>query len=189
MVCSSAPRTQCILLVFSIWYFCTGTNACRHYININALAEKHGPAVCCATPLLPLLVMARKQDWHWFQRQAVVLPDRPWHYLVHHLMWVMPWWTCEQFVCQLYGSKACMSINVLRYEMFCLKASRSFQLPPTQDALRKHILRANYQTAIWMHALVAKPDLPGPNGHMVGMFLMASWSLTGRTNNLPQVSC
>ena len=72
---------------------------------------------------------------------------------------------CEQFACKLYGSKTHTSINELRYEMFCSKASQSFQLPPPQDALHKHILRANYQTAVWIHALVAKPDLPGPDGH------------------------
>ena len=58
-----------------------------------------------------------------------------------------------------------MSINELRNEMFCLKASQTYQLPPTQVALRKHILRANYQSAIWIRTLVAKPDLPSPDGH------------------------
>ena len=58
-----------------------------------------------------------------------------------------------------------MSINELQHEIFCSKASQRLQLPLTQDAVRKPILRANYQTVIWTQALVAKPDLPGPDGH------------------------
>ena len=41
----------------------------------------------------------------------------------------------------------------LRYDMFCLKAAQSSQLPPSKDALQKHVLRANYQAAIWHRAL------------------------------------
>ena len=71
-------------------YFCTGTNAHRRYISINALAKKQKSMVLqyavlfldfmrlqAVIPLLPSLVTARKQDWHSFQWQAVVLPDRP----------------------------------------------------------------------------------------------------------------
>ena len=73
--------------------------------------------------------------------------------------------SCEQFVCCLYGSKRHISVNSLRYAMFCAGVSLSTQLPPTQDALCQHVQRANYQAAVWRNALVAKPDLPSPNGH------------------------
>ena len=72
---------------------------------------------------------------------------------------------CERFTCLLYQSKTHISVNDLRYDMFCAKASQSSQLPPTQDALRKHVQRANYQAAVWLHALVPSPDIPGPDGH------------------------
>ena len=138
-------------------YFHTGTNTRRRYISINALAVKHGPAVCRALPGLHAftgcdstsafvgcgkkaglaLISASSSG---AARQAMALLGTSFN--VRNDLMDM----CEQFVCQLYGSKL-MSINELRYEMFCLKASQSFHLPPTQDALREHIRRANYQTA------------------------------------------
>ena len=44
----------------------------------------------------------------------------------------------ERFVCQLYG-KASRNFNDLRYKLFFIKGLQSQQLPPTRDALRKHI--------------------------------------------------
>jgi hypothetical protein len=44
------------------------------------------------------------------------------------------------------------SVNQTRLNLFC-KKSRSFEnLPPTQDALFLHVLRAIYQSAVWMMA-------------------------------------
>ena len=71
----------------------------------------------------------------------------------------------EKFVCQLYGSSEHSSINDLRYNMFCLKAAQSSQLPPCQDALSLHVSRANYQAAIWRCSLLARPDVPSPMQH------------------------
>ena len=36
------------------------------------------------------------------------------------------------------------------------------QLPPCQNALMKHIKRANYQAMIWRQASQAQPNLPSP---------------------------
>ena len=71
---------------------------------------------------------------------------------------------CEMFVIHLYGVKV-QSIDEARYVLFCTKNHLSQQLPPTRDALRNHVKRANYQAAIWKHALQAKPDIPSPEGH------------------------
>ena len=49
--------------------------------------------------------------------------------------------------------------------MFPAGVSQSMQLPPTQDALRKHVQRANYQAFVWKNALEAMPNITGPNGH------------------------
>ena len=43
-------------------------------------------------------------------------------------------------------------------------------MPPRQDALRQHVLRANYQAGVWQRALEREPAIPGPAGH--------GWSLT-----------
>ena len=72
----------------------------------------------------------------------------------------------ERFICALYGPPEHSSVNDLRYDMFCLKAAQCSQLPPTKDALQKHVLRANYQAAIWHRALCAMPEIPDPmDGH------------------------
>ena len=52
--------------------------------------------------------------------------------------------------------------------MFCAKNGdvESGQLPPCEDTLRQHTLRANYQAAIWRHSLESLPDIPEPSaGH------------------------
>ena len=71
----------------------------------------------------------------------------------------------EQFVCTLYKAPQCTSINQARYELFCTKSLQSNQLPPCQDALRKHIARANYQAAVWRCSLSAAPEVPEPQGN------------------------
>lgn len=71
--------------------------------------------------------------------------------------------TCsKRFIARLYDQKkryfSCHSdINKLR-----VKLTTSKRLPPSEAALREHILRASYQAKIWYGADVAKPPLPSP---------------------------
>lgn len=59
----------------------------------------------------------------------------------------------EQFVSQdLYGGQS-DSVDEARYNIFRLQAVTESALPPTQDSLKLHTLRANYQTAIYRNAL------------------------------------
>ena len=55
----------------------------------------------------------------------------------------------ERFTCSMYMSVGNNTgrVNDARYELFCAKNGEveSHQLPPCQDCLRKHVLRANYQ--------------------------------------------
>ena len=55
----------------------------------------------------------------------------------------------EKFTCSMYMSVGNITgrVNDARYELFCAKNGEveSHQLPPCQDCLRKHVLRANYQ--------------------------------------------
>ena len=48
--------------------------------------------------------------------------------------------------------------------MFCAKkgAIERFLLPPCSDSLKKHILRANYQSAIWMRSHINNEVIPSP---------------------------
>ena len=55
----------------------------------------------------------------------------------------------EKFTCSMYipVGNTTSHVNDARYKLFCAKNGEleSHQLPPCQDSLRKHILRANYQ--------------------------------------------
>jgi hypothetical protein len=84
----------------------------------------------------------------------------------------------ETFTCALYGSKTLTDVNKLRYTMFCAKKGNieSQQLPPCQDCLRKHILRANYQARVWRQCLIQRTDTPNPNGF--------GWTVSKETNVL-----
>ena len=57
-------------------------------------------------------------------------------------------------------------VNELPYRLFFLKKGDvdSNQLPPCDDSLCKHALRANYQAAIWKRSLQRCPLIPSPFG-------------------------
>lgn len=71
----------------------------------------------------------------------------------------------QEFTCRLYAARSPIChVNELRYQIWRAKkgAVVSGQLPPCEDSLRQHCLRANYQTAIWRRSLVQDPDVPAP---------------------------
>ena len=84
----------------------------------------------------------------------------------------------EAFTCLLYGSKNITDVNKLRYAIFCAKGGEveSQQLPPCGDTLQKHILRTNYQAAIWRRCLHQYPNTPNPNGY--------GWKTSSGSNEL-----
>ena len=74
----------------------------------------------------------------------------------------------ESFTCRLYAPKTTVTkVDELRYCLFASKKGHiePHQLPPCADALHKHILCANYQTAIWRRSLEVNPDVPPPTDH------------------------
>ena len=73
----------------------------------------------------------------------------------------------EKFTClHYYSNTKVTSVNDLRYQLYCAKKGdvESSQLPPCRDCLRKHILRANYQYAIWRRSLKNVCNAPSPVG-------------------------
>ena len=56
-------------------------------------------------------------------------------------------------------------------------------LPPTKDSLRKHVMRANYQAAVWRRSLVQDQDLPSPIGN--GWQLSDDGDINIHWSNLP----
>ena len=91
----------------------------------------------------------------------------------------------EAFTCQLYEKKSYDSVNEVRifikdnhklinyafilfqvwYQLFCSRSAQASQLPPSNDALKQHILRANYQAAVWRRALIVQSDILNPHNH------------------------
>ena len=71
----------------------------------------------------------------------------------------------EAFVCVLYGRPTLLDVNKAQYNLFCAKGSSTAQLPPCRDALQQHAKRANYQAAIWWHALHPWTEAQSANGH------------------------
>ena len=77
----------------------------------------------------------------------------------------------EEFVCKLYDNKTTSkSIQEVCCALFRKLKANVDSLPPTEDALSLHIMRAHYQTRIWKQSMVAHPKLPLPinsGWHMV----------------------
>ncbi|XP_072050216.1 uncharacterized protein [Amphiura filiformis] len=70
----------------------------------------------------------------------------------------------EKFVCRLYGQHDCDDVNTVRYTKFKMGKHREEAMPPNQDSLKQHIMRANYQAAVYKSALDQFPDIPSPHG-------------------------
>ena len=84
----------------------------------------------------------------------------------------------EEFTCAMYGRRQFKDVNVLRYMLIkerCGLHDGSINLntnidrsnlPPCRRALTQHILRANFQMAIWRRAATSVVDMPEPtDGH------------------------
>ena len=68
----------------------------------------------------------------------------------------------ERFVSMLYsGNEGVSDINEVRYNLF-VKGKSIEALPPTRDALRLHVERANFQCYVWKRATHPIQDLPDP---------------------------
>lgn len=71
----------------------------------------------------------------------------------------------QQFTCRMYvAASSTGEVNDLRYQLFCTKRGEvdPSQMPPCRDCLFMHILRANYQAAIWKCCLQTRPVVPNP---------------------------
>ena len=73
--------------------------------------------------------------------------------------------TIEHFTWHMYSAAATTSnINKLGYKLFCSKRGEIelSQLPPCKDCLYMHILRANFQAAVWRRCLESQLHIPNP---------------------------
>jgi len=73
----------------------------------------------------------------------------------------------QEVTCHMYvPSTNTTKVNELRHQLFCARRGEieSSQLPPCEDCLFMHVLRANYQAAIWRRCLQCQPYVPSPKG-------------------------
>ena len=71
----------------------------------------------------------------------------------------------EEITFNLYVSRTNIKcVNEMRYNLFRHKNGKidSSQILPCKDSLQLHIIRANYQAAIWKRSLFCNPDLASP---------------------------
>jgi hypothetical protein len=73
----------------------------------------------------------------------------------------------SRFVARLYDQKKSFAsshhnINKLRVKLATSRDASLVRLPPSEAALRQHILRASFQTKVWHASCLAKPPLPSP---------------------------
>ena len=69
----------------------------------------------------------------------------------------------QQFTCPMYvAASRTTKVKDLRYQLFCAKRGEieSSLLPPCRYCLLMHLIRANYQAAIWKCCLPALPTVP-----------------------------
>ena len=150
----------------------TGTGQQRKLVDLSALRQLLGSNVCSALPGLHAFTgcdsvssfsrRGKKQSYklirsgHWDAMKMLGASLSVSEDLVQ---------LCEVFVCRLYGKGSLSCVDDLRYELFCQSSRMSYaELPPTKDALRHHIQRANYQTYIWKTCLKHEA-VPSPHQH------------------------
>ena len=189
-----SPDTDVMLLsiplaheVVGSVYFVTGTGSCSRISNVSSLANKLGTTLSNA--LLGLHVFTGCDSVSAFRGKGKVKAFK--------FMLEMPnfcetfetlgnsWNMCdemvdsfEKFVCILYGQKNCSTVNDARYNIFRLKCSNDAGLPPNRDCLKQHILRANYQCAIYRRACQRAISAPSTDGHgwrMENGTLVVNW--------------
>jgi hypothetical protein len=73
----------------------------------------------------------------------------------------------RRFVLFMHGKKTknLNSLNDLRFMLATTTDKPATMLPPTEDAFEQHVLRAQYQVAVWCQSHIAKPADMEPVGH------------------------
>jgi len=63
------------------------------------------------------------------------------------------------------NSQTLSSLNELRFLLATTTDKPATALPPAEDAFKQHVLRAQYQVAVWCQSHIAKPVDMDPVGH------------------------
>lgn len=154
-------------------FFLTGSGTNQRIFNVNMMASKYGSSVCKA--IVGLHVFTGCDSVSAFKGKGKVKSLR---LLTRSQAAIQVFsqlgdsWDIgnelfkglEEFVCQLYSASTC-SVNDARYKIFTAKCRFDSALPPNQDCLHQHSLRANYQVGIYRRCFNAIIAAPNPAEH------------------------
>lgn len=154
----------------------SGSQTRVKYIDISRVVERVGASVCRSLPGFHAFTGCDTVSAFAGRGKVagyrIVKQNAEFQEMFQHLgmFWNMSdhlYHSLQKFTCAMYCSNPGTSdINELRYRLFCLKRGDvdSNQLPPCNDTLHKHSLRANYQAAVWRRSLQRCPAIPSPVG-------------------------
>ncbi|XP_068718128.1 uncharacterized protein [Montipora capricornis] len=161
------------------------------YLEISAIADAAWPHLCDASPGLHTFTgcdstsvfvgKGKKTALNLCKTDPVACKDKATLGRSFDAETV-PFSECVGFVYKMYGKPKLVEVNECRYITFCAKQGQSQSLPPCQDALRNHTMLANYQAAIWRHALNANPEIPSHYTSVLGSEIQSR----GTVNDLPR---
>ena len=165
--------------------FETGRGNKKHLLNITALAEELTQEHCSA--LLSLHAFTGCDSTSAFKgkgkvKAVKILQQKPkfsqtfaqigeaWSVTEHQVD------ELEEFTCLLYHWQRIKKVDELRYVMLKEKCENDTisanvnidmaSLPPCRRSLKQHVLRTNFQVAIWKRAHEPTPEIPDPlSGH------------------------
>ena len=153
------------LLCPVIWMF-SGTTKRKRHIPVHSISlseEKRKSllafhAITGCDTVSQFAGIGKKTAWKIFETH---------HHLLQHLGDGLPekevLAEVEAFVCKLYNKNTSeVEINKERAAAFRKTKKSLDSLPPTQDSLNLHSMRANYQTLVWKKALEPCHTLPPP---------------------------
>ena len=164
--------TNLTIIAISLFYnlpseecwFKTGYWDHERYVAIHEIARNLGPDLCNALPIVHDLTGCDSTSS--FAGHGKV---DPWRKVVSNIAkWpgLLEAGTCTVPSQEVLDKLATENkINDLRYRLFCTSQRMVSNLPPTEDVLYQHALRACYQTYIWRRSVVAQPFIPPPTEH------------------------
>lgn len=143
-----------------------GTHAPSRYLPVHTLCSKLGPTLCHILPAVHSLTGCDVNSSLYFVGKKKVLK------LISEEVGTfqeLPEFTeavVEKFLVDLYRGKKYheQSYDDLRCSLAHSRLPLS-RIPPSKPALKQHVMRASFQTKIWMNADVATLNSPSPIGN------------------------
>ena len=150
----------------------TGTGKYKRIINISKVVETIGSSAAKSMPFVHALTGCDSVSGFYNRGKVrpltILLKDdifRTGFENIHQSLNPTPeaFRLIELFVCKLYGSKA-TQVNDARYRLYKTGTTSPSLLPPNDDALAQHVLRALYQAMVWCD-MSNQLNIPSPDGH------------------------